>query len=100
MVLVIMSFKVQDDSILVKYNDIWNKITMLFNIKSHCQPIYDEKCIKTKVKTFNGVVNTIFQTITFPKKIFITFVLQQINIDFVMKIEEKLSSAWFRRMQI
>ena len=38
----------------LKYNEIWNKIKGLLNIKLHSQPIYDEKYIKTKVKTFNN----------------------------------------------
>ena len=37
-----MSFKIKDDNILVKYNEIWNKIKKTLNIKFHSQPIYDE----------------------------------------------------------
>ena len=49
-----MSFKIEDDSVLVKYNDIWN--------------IMMKKYIKAKVKTFNGVVNTIFWNDKIPKE--------------------------------
>ena len=31
----------------------------LLSIKFQSKPVYDEKYIKTKVKAFNGVVNTI-----------------------------------------
>ena len=55
-----MSFKIEDDSVLVKYNEIWNKIKKTLNMKFHSPPIYDEKYIKTKVKTFNDVINTAF----------------------------------------
>ena len=31
-----MSFKIEDDAILVKYNKNWNKIKKTLNIKFHC----------------------------------------------------------------
>ena len=45
-----MSFMIEDDSILTKYNEIWNKIKKTLNIKFHSMPVYDEKYIKTKVE--------------------------------------------------
>ena len=33
--------------------EIWNKIKKASNIRFHSQPIYDDKYMKTKVKTFN-----------------------------------------------
>ena len=56
-----MSFKSEDDYILLKYNDIWSKIKETLHIKFHSQPIYDEKYMKTKVKTFNDVINSFFR---------------------------------------
>ena len=49
-----------DDSVLIKYNEIWNKIKRILNIKYHSVLIYDEKYIKTKVREFNDIVNTSF----------------------------------------
>ena len=34
-----MSFRIEDDSVLVKYNDIWNKIKGLLGIKFHSKPV-------------------------------------------------------------
>ena len=45
-----MSFMIEDDSVLVKYNEIWNKIKKTLNIKLHSMPVYDEKYITAKVK--------------------------------------------------
>ena len=45
-----MSFMIEDDRILVKYNEIWNKIKKTLNIKLHSMPVYDEKYITAKVK--------------------------------------------------
>ena len=49
-----MSFKIEDEDMYLKYSEIWNKIKSILNIKFHSQPIYDDKYIKTKVKTFNN----------------------------------------------
>ena len=38
-----MSLKIEDDSLLVKYNKIRNKIKKILTIKFHSQPVYDEK---------------------------------------------------------
>ena len=55
-----MSFMIEEDSVLTKYNEIWNKIKKKLNIKFHSICAYDKKYMKTKVKEFNGVVNTNF----------------------------------------
>ena len=36
-----MSFKIEDDSLLVKYNDNWNKIEKMLSMKFHSKPVYD-----------------------------------------------------------
>ena len=58
-----MSFKVNDNKLLTKYNKIWEKISNLLNIKFDCQPVYGDggKYIKTKIKMYGYRVNTNFQ---------------------------------------
>ena len=46
--------------VLVKYDDVWNKTKKILDVKFHIKLAYDEKYIKTKVKIFNGAVNTFF----------------------------------------
>ena len=72
-----MSFKIEDESVYLKYTEIWNKIKKSLNKKFHSQPIYDDKYIKTKVKTVSSMINKLFQKMKFKKKEIITFVLQQ-----------------------
>ena len=48
------SFKIEDESVLFEYNEIWNKIKKTVGIRFHGKPIYNEKCIKT------NVINTVF----------------------------------------
>ena len=63
-----MSFKIEDEGVYWKYNEIWKKIKNSLNIRFHSQPIYDDKCIKTKVKTFSGTINTLFSDNEIPKE--------------------------------
>ena len=83
-----MSFKIEDDNIFLKYNEICNKIKKTLNIKLHSQPIYDEKYIKNKVKTFNDVINTVFLDNKVPKEGINYICIAAINIDSVMKIDK------------
>ena len=63
-----MSFKIEDEDVYLKYTEIWNKIKKSLGIKFHGQPIYDDKYIKTKVKTFSSLINTLFSGNEIPKE--------------------------------
>ena len=39
------TFMIEDDSVLAKNNEIWNKIKKTLNIKFHSMPVYDGKYI-------------------------------------------------------
>ena len=55
-----MFFKIEVESVFLGYNEIWNKIKKTLKIRFQSQHIYNEKYIKTKAKTFNNVINTVF----------------------------------------
>ena len=63
-----ISFKIEDEDVYLKYNEIWNKIESILNVKFHSQPIYDDKYIKTKVKTFNNTINRLFSRDEIPQE--------------------------------
>ena len=64
-----MSFKIEDDSVYLKYNEIWNKIKeLLGGVKLHSEPIYDDSYIKTKVKNFSKMIKTLFDGNEIPKQ--------------------------------
>ena len=86
-------FKIEDESVSLKYNEIWNKIKKTLSTRFHSQPIYDEKYIKVKVKTFDGVINSLFSTIKLQKKEIVIFVLQHLE-----STQKKLSSDLSRTM--
>ena len=70
-------------------NEIWNKIKKTLNIKFHSQPIYDEKYIRTKLKTFNDVIDTVFSENEIPKVRNHYTCIAAICINSVMKIDKK-----------
>ena len=84
-----MSFKIEDASVYLKYAEIWNKIKDILNVKFHSQPIYVDKYIKTKVKTFNNMINTLFSGDQIPKERTHYVCIAAICIDFVLKVDKK-----------
>ena len=61
-------FEGEDEGAYLEYNEIWDKIKKTLNIRLPSQPIYDDKYITTKVKTFNGVIDTAFSENKIPKE--------------------------------
>ena len=55
-----VSFFVRDDSVLKKYNKIWDKIKEKLNIKFHSKLVYDQKYLKAKVREFDGMIKQTF----------------------------------------
>ena len=49
-----MSFMVQEDNMLDKYNKIWGKIQEKLSIKFYSMAVYDEIYIKAKVREFDS----------------------------------------------
>ena len=84
-----MSFVIENNSVLTKYNEIWDKIKRTLNIKFHSMPVCDEKYIKAKVKEFNDAVNTNILNDEVPRKGTHHTCIAWISIDSFMKIEKK-----------
>ena len=96
-----MPFLIKDEDAYLKYTEIWNKIKNLLSAKLHSQPIYDDKYIKTKVRTFNSMINTLFPGNEVPKERNHYTCIAAVCIDSVLKIEEKnYPQVYFRTMQI
>ena len=52
-----MSFLIKNDSVLIKYNKIWNKIKKTLNTKFHSKPAYSEKYLKAKLRYVSHLYN-------------------------------------------
>ena len=63
-----MSFMVKDDSVLDKYNKVWDRIKKKLNIKFHSIPVFDETYIKAKVRKFDSKIKTNFLGNEIPKE--------------------------------
>ena len=84
-----MSFKIEDKSAYLKYTEIWNKIKKSLNTRFYSQPIYDDKYIKTKLKTFSSMINTLFSGNEIPKEKNHYICIAAIFTDSVLKVDKK-----------
>ena len=62
-----MSFRIDGEKLLEKYKSIWTKIEDLKNIKLNALPVYDGRCIKTKIRTFGDKVYSNFRGLDVPE---------------------------------
>ena len=58
-------------------------------MKMHNEPIYDDKYIKTKVKTFSSIINTLFTGNEIPKERVHYVCIPAISIDSVLRVDKK-----------
>ena len=84
-----MSSKIEDESVYLKYTEIWNKIKDILNLKFHSQPIYDEKYIRTKVKKFNNLISILFSGDETPKERIHYICISAICIDSILRTDKK-----------
>ena len=58
-----MSYHINDEKLLKKYKAIWTKIEELKNIELNALPVYDDGCIKSKIRTYDDKVYTNFHVL-------------------------------------
>ena len=63
-----MSFRIDDEKLLEKYKAIWTKIEDLKNIELNALPVYDDRYIKIKIRTYGDKVYTIFRGLNVPEE--------------------------------
>ena len=61
----------------------------MLNMKFYCEPIYEGKYLKIKLKTFNDVVNTVFSDDKTLKESIHYIGIEAITIDSVIKLNNK-----------
>ena len=59
MKLYICSF-IKDNELLKKYNEIWEKVKNSIKKEFDSEPVYNEKYVKAKIKSYNGKIDTNF----------------------------------------
>ena len=55
--------EIKDDKLLKKYKQIWNKISYKIVKEFDSKPIYNDKYIRAKVKSYNGKIDTDYHKI-------------------------------------
>ena len=63
-----MSFLIKDDELLEKYNEIWEKVKNNLKKEFDSEPVYNEKYLKAKMKSYNEKINTNFYNNKIPKE--------------------------------
>ena len=62
-----MSFRIDDEKILEKYKAIWTKIEDLRNFELNVLLVYDDRYIKTKIRTYGDKVYANFCSSNVPE---------------------------------
>ena len=63
----LMSFHTNDEKLLEKYKAIWTKIADLKNMELNALPVYDDRYIKNKIRTYGNKVYTNFCGLNVPQ---------------------------------
>ena len=86
-----MSLRVNDEQLFKKYNKIWKKVEKLMRIDFESKPTYgyDDKYIKTKIKTYADSIITNFHNKKMPKEKVPCKCLSIIMLDSVIESDEK-----------
>ena len=58
---------IKDDELLEQYNEIWEKLKNSLKKELGSNPIYNEKYLKAKIKSYNGKINANFHNNKIPK---------------------------------
>ena len=83
-----MSFLADDDDVILKNNKIWKKIKKLLSVAFDSKPVYDEKYITTRVKSFEDKVITKFTDNEIPRENTHYSCICEICVDFVINLEK------------
>ena len=62
-----MPFLIKDDELL-EYNAIWENVKNSFKKEFDSEPVYNEKYLKVKIKSYNGKISTNFYDNKIPKE--------------------------------
>ena len=63
-------------------------------MKLNSQPIYDEKYIRTKEKSFNNMINTLFSGDEIPKEKSHYVCIPAVCIDFILGVDKKITHTF------
>ena len=86
-----MSFKVINKIMLKRYTKIWERVSSLMNIELDSKLVYsdNDRCIKTKIKSYGDKINTSFQGKKMPTENASYKCLSLIMLDSVIRVNKR-----------
>ena len=86
-----MSFRISNKYLLKKDDQIWKRVEKLLKIEFDRKSVYgdDNKCMKTKMITYNGIMLTNFQGKKMPKRKAPCKCLSIMMLDSVIRVNKK-----------
>ena len=85
----LMSFRIDDEKLLEKHKAIWAKIKDLKSIELDALPVYDNRYIKTKIRTYGDKVYNNFHGLNVPEDDIVCESFRVISIDSLLVYDEK-----------
>ena len=85
----LMSFHIDDEKLLEKYKAIWTKIKDLKNIELNALPVYDDRYVKNKIRTYGDKFYTNFRGLNVPEDEIECESFTVISIDSLLVYENK-----------
>ena len=85
----LMPFPIDDEKLLEKYEAAWTKIEDLQNIESNALPVYDDRYIKTKIRTYSDKSFIIFRGLNVTEDDIECESFTVISIDFLLIYDKK-----------
>ena len=73
-------FLIRNNEMLEKYNGIWDKVNNTIKKEFYSEPVYNEKYVSTKIKSYEGEINTILSEDLIPKKALNVIAYQYLSI--------------------
>ena len=86
---------VHDKKFIQKYNKIWDHIRNLLKKGFNSEPVYNDKCIRTKIKNYNNKIYANFHDFEIPKDNEYCTCSSLILLGFVIKIDNNYQSQIF-----
>ena len=85
----LLSFRIDDEKLLEKYKAIWTKIEHLKNIELNALPVYDDRYMKTEIRTQCDDVYINFLGLNVPEDDEACESFQVISINLLLAYENK-----------
>ena len=90
----LVSDRIDYENLLEKYRAIWTKIEDLKNIELNALSVYDDRYIKTKIRTYNDKVYTNFCGLNVPEDDIESEYFTVISIDSLFVYENEYYSKY------